>query len=300
MPPAFFLRPQKGESNMSDILQYFEAQDILTRAIKIIVVLIFMIIVSRYVKRFFKKAAVKAEKAGRDTGYLLFFRYVVTGVIYFLCIASIVSEIPGLDSFITALLAGSGIAAVIIGMASQEAAGNLISGVLILVFKPFKIGDQVRYVGQDMTGTVEEIGFRHTVIRTAQNKRLLIPNSLMNTNIVENANYGEDEVSFSIELGISYNSDIELAMGIMADVIGNHDGFIDKRSGGDIEEEKPKVKVIVKDFGDSAVIIKSDVWAKNTAAGVQMKSDILLEIRRRFETDSVKLAYPTITVDHGS
>lgn len=282
---------------MQKFFENLKIEDILNKGIKIVVVLIFMLIVLRIVKRLFKKATEKAERAGHDPGYLMFFRYAVSGLVYFLCIASIVSEIPALNTFITTLLAGSGIAAVVIGIASQEAAGNLISGALILVFKPFKVGDQVRYVTLDMTGTVEEIGFRHTVVRTVQNKRLLIPNSLMNSNIVENANYGEDEVSFPLEVGLTYNSDVELAMEIMAQVIGGHPGFIDMRSSDEVESDLPPVNVTVRDFAESAIVIKSIVWAKNTAASVQMKSDLLLEIRHRFSQKSIEFAYPTVTLD---
>lgn len=284
---------------MDDFLKYFnfEWQDIIARGIKIACVLIFMTIALKIVKRSFKKATSKVAQSGRDTGYIRFFRYVIIGLIYFLCIATVISEIPGLNTFMTTLLASSGIVAVIVGIASQEAAGNLVSGVLILVFKPFKVGDQVRYVSSDLTGTVEEIGLRHTVVRTVQNKRLLIPNSLMNSNIVENANYGEDEISFSIEIGITYDSNVELAMEIIADVICEHPGFIDKRSNSDIQEKKPKVNVLVGDFADSAIIINCTVWAKNTAASFQMKSDMLLEIKKRFDTESIAFAYPTVTLD---
>lgn len=284
---------------MSALLEYFEVnwQDLLAIVIKIALILIIVAVAVRIVKHLFKKITGKVGASGRDTGYLRFFRYVVVAIIYFIGVATVIAELPGLDNLVTTILAGSGIIAVVIGIASQQAAGNLVSGALILVFKPFKVGDRVTYISADKSGVVEEIGFRHTVIRTAQNQRLMIPNSLMNSNIVENANYGEDEISFYLKISVTYDSDTQLAIGIMGEVILGHAGFIDKRTDRQIAENTPPVNVMVKDFGDSAIIIQSAVWARNTAAGGQMKSDLLLEIKRRFELEGISFAYPTLTIE---
>lgn len=266
-------------------------------AVRIAIIAVAMVVAVRLVNLFFRRAMGRAEEKKRDTGYLRFFRYIAVAVVYMICLASILSEVPGLDSFITTFLAGSGIVAVFIGIASQEAAGNLISGVLILVFKPFCVGDQIRYITGNLTGTVEEIGLRHTVIRTFENKRVLIPNGLMNSNVVENANYGEDQVSFFLNLSITYSSDPERAMKILAGIIAGHPDFIDPRSREDQDTGKPSVPVFIKEFADSAIVLQSTVRAKNTAAGVQMKSDLLLAAKRRFEAEGIGLAYPTMTLD---
>jgi len=272
-------------------------EQVIAAAVRIIIIAVVMVIAVRLVKLFFRRATSKAAEKGHDTGYLRFFRAIIVAVIYVICIASMLSEIPGLSSFMTAILAGSGIVALFIGIASQEAAGNLISGVMILVFRPFRVGDQIRYITGNLTGIVEEIGLRHTVVRTLENKRVLIPNGLMNTNVVENANYGGDQVSFFLNLAITYSSDPERAMEIMAGIIAAHPHFIDPRTPEEREAGKAPVTVLIKEFAESAIQLQSTVRVGDPSVGGRMKSDLLLEAKRQFEAAGIALAYPTVTLD---
>ena len=96
--------------------------------------------------------------------------------------------------------------AVVAGLAAQEALGSVVSGMMILAFKPFKMGDVVRYVDNDITGTVEEITLHHTAVRTFENKRVIIPNSKMNSAIIENADYADSKVCVFLTVGITYES----------------------------------------------------------------------------------------------
>lgn len=272
-------------------------EQIVAAAARIIIIAVVMVIAVRLVKLFFRRATSRAEEKGHDTGYIKFFRAIVVAVVYVICIASMLSEIPGLSSFMTAILAGSGIIAVFIGIASQEAAGNLISGVLILVFRPFRVGDQIRYITGDLSGVVEEIGLRHTVVRTSENKRVLIPNGLMNTNVVENANYGGDQVSFFLNLSITYSSDPARAIEILAGTIAAHPHFIDPRTPEERDAGKPPVTVLVKEFAQSAIVLQSTVRVGDPDVSGRMKSDLLLEAKRQFEAAGITLAYPTVTLD---
>ena len=85
----------------------------------------------------------------------------------------------------------------------QEALGSIVSGMMILAFKPFVIGDVVRCVDNDISGVVEEITLHHTAIRTYENKRVIVPNSVMNNSIIENADYGDSRVCAFLEIGVT-------------------------------------------------------------------------------------------------
>jgi len=158
------------------------AYDILAIAMTILALIISLWVVSRL----FKRAERRMMEQDRDVYVLRYIRIAVKAVIYVICGTAILRHVPGMGSLITSLLAGSGILAVVIGLASQQALGNIVSGVILLVFRPFQVGDTIRYPAENATGVVEQIGVRHTVVRTGEDKVLLIPNSLMNSNVVEN------------------------------------------------------------------------------------------------------------------
>ena len=168
-------------------------------------------------KKLFRKWVSMHEKRGSKElviTFLTILRRIVVGLIYFGGVMAIVSQVPGLNKIATSLLAGSGIVAVALSVAAQASVGNLVSGVLINLFKPFQVGDMIRYLDQDIFGRVEEITLRHTVIRTLENKRLIIPNSTMNTEVIENDSYGSTVICLFLDLEVSYESDLDLAMNI--------------------------------------------------------------------------------------
>ena len=82
--------------------------------------------------------------------------------------------------------ASGGIVAVVIGLASQEAAGNLINGAMIMAYKPYKIGDFIVVTGHNVRGTVIDISLRHSVIETLEKTQMIVPNDIMNKAIIEN------------------------------------------------------------------------------------------------------------------
>jgi len=276
---------------MTDFLKTFNLtwQDVLARCGQILLNLLFLFIAQRLVRGFFRRMTKKSAGMGHDTGYLKILRYAATGIIYFICVSSIISQIPGMDKMASSLLAGSGILAVIIGIASQEAAGSIISGALLLLFKPFQVGDTIRYVANNTTGVVEEIGLRHTVIRTMENKRLIIPNSIINSNMIENASRGGQAVTFCLEVSVSPGADIPRAMELMAGVITAHPRFIDSRTAEEKDAGAPAAAVRLRALTGAAVTLESWVKAEDTDRSGQMKSDLLLALKQAYEKADIPL-----------
>jgi len=162
------------------------SQDIAYDILAIAMALIALIISLRVVSSLFRRVERRWIARDRDVNVLRYLRLAVKTVIYIICLTAALRHVPGMGSLLQSLLAGSGILAIVIGLASQQALGNIISGILLLVFRPFQVGDTIRYPAENATGVVEQIGVRHTTVRTGEGKRLLIPNSLMNSNVVEN------------------------------------------------------------------------------------------------------------------
>ena len=157
----------------------------------IVIILIITVLIATIfkwvLKRYVKKSLLDHHKD--LTGYL-FINHIVTAVIYIIGIAVALVQIPELKLMGHSLLAGAGVLSLIAGLASQQALSNIMSGILIVIFKPFRINDKITIRGT-FTGTVEDINLRQVVIRDFENNRIVIPNSVISSDLIVNAHIGE-------------------------------------------------------------------------------------------------------------
>ncbi|MEM1328581.1 MAG: mechanosensitive ion channel family protein [Bacteroidota bacterium] len=267
----------------------------ITYALIFIGILIATIIVAYIVDRIFKKIIRKSTETMKTnpTNYL-FLRHIVTAVIYILGFGIAVSQVPSLKTLAASMLAGAGILAVAIGFASQAALSNVISGLFIIIFKPFRVNDRLA-VGTD-SGIVEDITLRHTVIRNFQNERVIIPNSIISDQVLINSNLVDDHVCRWLEIGISYDSDIDLAKSIMADEARQHPLYYDVRTEEQIESGTPEVTVRVLGLGDSSVNLRAWVWARTAADGFLMSCDLYESVKKRFDREGIEIPFPHRTL----
>lgn len=225
-----------------------------------------------------------------------FLRRILTGIVWIIGVLQILSLIPGMSSLARTVLAGSGIAAVVIGLAAQESCGNLVSGFLIAMFHPFNVGDRVHLIGSNLTGWVEDITLRHTVIRTSTNSRIIIPNSEMSTEKIENSDYADSAVSDAIEVSVSYESDLERAMEIMGQVIGDHPLYYDTRSREEKLKDAPKVRVFVKEFADSGIVLRASMWTRTINENYGACSDARFAIKKAFDQEGIEIPYQKLVI----
>ena len=236
-------------------------------------------------------------KIGRNENLnLKFLNSFLKGLACVIGVLQVVALVPGMSSFTKTLLAGSGIAAVVLGLAAQESFGNLISGMLIAVFHPFQVGDRVHLINNDLTGFVEDITLRHTVIRTLTNSRIIIPNSEMSKEKIENADYGDSTASSFLDVSVAYESNLELAMEVMAKVIGEHPLYCDVRTDEEKEQGVPKVKVFVREFGDSGIMLRANMWTKTANENFEACSDARLAIKKAFDEKGIEIPYNKVVV----
>ena len=236
-------------------------------------------------------------KIGRNENLnLKFLNSFLKGLAWVIGVLQVVALVPGMSSFTKTLLAGSGIAAVVLGLAAQESFGNLISGMLIAVFHPFQVGDRVHLINNDLTGFVEDITLRHTVIRTLTNSRIIIPNSEMSKEKIENADYGDSTASSFLDVSVAYESNLELAMEVMAKVIGEHPLYYDVRTAEEKEQGVPKVKVFVREFGDSGIMLRANMWTKTANENFEACSDARLAIKKAFDEKGIEIPYNKVVV----
>lgn len=271
-----------------------EAGTTLYSVIVAAVAIILCLLALKIIKVVTSRAVRLRHEQGKPPGVLPFLRYVLNVLAVFAVISGVVSD--STSDMLSKLLTGSGIVAVVISISCQEAFGNLASGVVISMSRPFEVGDVIRYLDADISGTVEEITLRHTVIRTFENKRLIVPNGTLNRTAIENSTDTDRRICLLLNFSVSYESDIQAAMDIIADVVLLHPRFCDVRTKDEIINGKPPVRVQVIGFEKHAITIRAWVWAEYSEF-VGMRSDILVEVARRFKRGGVAFAYPRVTLE---
>ncbi|NJC26775.1 mechanosensitive ion channel family protein [Neolewinella antarctica] len=232
---------------------------------------------------------------GSDPTNLKFLRYVAIIACYSVGILFATLAFPALRGIAQTVLGGAGVLALIAGVASQEALANLVGGVFIISFKPFKIGDVIE-ISSAMVGTVVDINLRHTVIRNFDNKMIVIPNSIINKEKLINYDLNDARCCERIEIGISYDSDVKLAKEILRQECEQHPNCIDKRTGVDLQNDKPKVRTALMRYNDSSVTIRAWAWANNFDDAFDLRCDVLESVKARYEREGVELPFPYRTV----
>ena len=221
-----------------------------------------------------------------------FLRRFVLVTVYLIGICFAVYQIEPLRSIASSGLAGAGILAVAVGFASQAALSNVISGIFIIIFRPFQINDRL-LLRETMVGVVEDITLRHVVIRNFENQRIIIPNTVISEEIIINPDYISDKICKYIDFSISFDSDIDTAKIIMAEEVEAHPLFVDVRSEMDIKSGIPLVTVRVVSIGEYAVKLRAWAWARNSPEGFLLSCDLLESIKKRFDkSDKVEIPYP--------
>ncbi len=259
-------------------------------------VLIFTIIFASIVAYLFNRAIKKAEKENdEDLTNLKFLKRIIAVLIYITGIAIAIYMIPQLRVIATTLFAGAGVLALAVGFASQQALSNIIGGIFIVIFKPYRINDRID-IRADLMGLVEDINLRHTVIRDFQNRRIIVPNSVISNEILINSNYEDSSMTKWIDIGISYNSDIDLAKSIMAEEVEKHPLFIDARNQDQIDNGDPVVPVRVVSLGDSSVNLRAWATTNNPGDAFILGCDLIETLKKRFDAEGIEIPFPHRTV----
>jgi small-conductance mechanosensitive channel len=149
-----------------------------------------------------------------------------------------------------------------------------------------------------LRGIVEDINLRHTIIRNFENQRIIIPNSIISNEILINSNYTDDKLCKFINVGISYNSDVDRAKEIMNEEVQNHHLNIDVRSEEDIDSGVPRVMVRVVMLGESSVNLRAWAWASDPQNAFIMECDLLESIKKRFDKEGIVIPFPQRTISY--
>jgi small conductance mechanosensitive channel len=251
------------------------------------------VIVWHLFKRFFVRYT---QKKGLDTIRTEFILRSLRSILISLSGFAIATRIIPLNNLAISLLASSGVLVIVIGFAAQETVSNLISGFFISFFRPFSINDQIVLIERNITGTVEDITMRHTVIRTFENNRVVVPNSIINKTIIENRDLKDHKACRFLVMSIAYHADIDKARAIMIEEAQKHPLLIDNRSKKDIKDGVEQFKVIVFQLSNSSVDLRIALWTKNNADAFASLADLRESIKKRFDKAGIEIPYPSQSI----
>lgn len=251
--------------------------------VQIVVALIIACILSLLIKRYFsnliKKYVVK-EHAGKETAFRLLERLAIA-FIFFIAIFFSASRIyPGLGAFLSSALLAAGFLAIVVGLAAQRTLGNIFAGFNIILTRPIKIGDAV--VLRNEYGTVEDISLRHTIIKTWDNRRMIIPNSVLDEEVIINYTINDPKKLFGITIGVPYDTDLEKVEKIMTDEARNHPNAL--------KELNPIFQVL--DFSEGSITLRLLFLAKDQPTAFNTAVDLRKKIKKRFDKAKIKFSMP--------
>lgn len=189
------------------------------------------------------------------------------------------------------IFSGAGILAAIIGFAAKDAISNLIGGLFIVLFRPFRIGDYIK-LSENREGIIDDITLRHTIITTFENKRLIIPNSVISTESVLNVTIHETKILSFNEFYIGLYADVDKAKLIITEEASKLDFVIDNRTPEEIINNKPQFDVRLIEVSETAIMIRAYVWLNDPLMEFQMKSFFKEAVHKRFVAEDVDLPIP--------
>ncbi len=239
-----------------------------------------ILLIGKWVARFVTSVAVRAaRKAGTDATLLSF----LSNLIYMLLLTAVfiaaLGQLGVNTTSLSAVLAAAGFA---IGMAMQGSLGNLAAGAMLVMFKPFKVGDYVEVSG--VGGTVTEIHIFHTVLLTPNNVRVIIPNGNITGDTIQNYS-AEKRRRIDLVIGCGYNDDLRAVKQFLTEIV-----IADSRV-----LQEPAPVVAVSELGDSSVKLVVRPWVAS-ADFWPTKFDLTERIKLGFDERGFTIPFPSSDV----
>jgi small conductance mechanosensitive channel len=205
-------------------------------------------------------------------------------VYYALMIVVLLTALGKLGVETTSFLAILGAAGLAIGLALKDSLGNFASGVMIIMFKPFKVGDAVTAAG--VTGSVSEVGIFNSVFTTPDNQKIIIPNGAITSGSIININ-ANDTRRVDLVVGIGYEDDIKKTKDVLNDIISSHEKILLDKG----------ITVAVSELADSSVNFVVRAWV-NTPDYWDVKFALTETIKLRFDEEGISIPFPQQDVHH--
>lgn len=274
---------QEAVKQVNQLTQYVQDSipELITFGLKVLAALV-AFFVGRLVIRWIRKIVRRSfERSGADKGVEQFVDSLLKYGLYALLVFSLISSLGFDTTSVAAVLASGGVA---IGLALQGSLSNFAGGVLILLLKPFVVGDYIIEDSNGKEGTVKEIQIFYTKLSTIDNKTIVIPNGMLTNNSITNAT-AKDERQLDLRVGISYDADIRQAKSVIENLLIKDECII----------KNEQINVFVHELADSAVVLGIRAWVKNEEYW-ETRWRLLEEIKILLDENGIEIPYPQMTV----
>jgi len=259
-------------------------------AIATIVTIVIHVVFHRYSKKMAKYLNIERTN-------FAFLKNSITFVLVLITIIIVFNLVPSLKAYGKALFAGAGILAAVVGLASQKALTNIFSGIFIIMFKPFRVGDTIEIDKEQ--GYIEDITLRHTIIRNYENRRIIIPNSQISEKTIINSSIEDEKIRNQINFLMPYDIDLKTAKDIIYNCTSNHRFTIDNRNKYELANEDLPIIIRIVDWKENYFVLRVYVWSENNDNALILKYDLYETIVNEFIKAGLNMPYPkqNISID---
>lgn len=273
----------EGVKELNQFTQYIQDKvpSIIAFGLKVLFALIFFFIGRLIIKWIRKLVRLSLERSTADKGVEQFVDSLLKFSLYALLLVMILTSFGVATSSIAALLASGGVA---IGLALQGSLSNFAGGVLILILKPFVVGDYIIEDAHGQEGTVKEIQIFYTKLSTLDNKTIVIPNGTLANTSLTNVTDKEFRL-LDLKVDISYEADLRKAKNLIETLIKKDDSILQEKD----------ILVFVDNLGASSVVIGARAWVK-TEEYWAIRWRLLEEIKLTMDREGIEIPYQQLTV----
>lgn len=273
----------EAAEDVNVFIQYLQDHipNLISFAIEIVLALIFFFlgrIVIKWIRKLIRKML---ERSNVDKGVETFVDSLLKFMLYGMLLFTIATKFGFDTASVAALIASAGVA---VGLAVQGSLSNFAGGILILLLKPFVVGDYIIEDNHGDEGTVKEIQLFYTKLLTVDNRTVVIPNGMLTNNSLTNVTH-MDERKLELKVSISYESDLLKAKAVLAGLI---------RKDSRIIQDKEH-RIFVDELGDDGVILGMRCWV-STEDYWNVRWDILEDIKLTFDRESIVIPYHQMNV----
>lgn len=256
--------------------------DLLAFLFQIVVALIVYFIGGKIINLLRKIVRKMLEKRDADEGLKQFLDAFIKFLCYFLLIMMILSLFGVATTSAIAVLGSAGLT---IGMALQGSLSNFAGGVLILMLKPFRVGDYIVEDTHGNEGTVDEISLFYTKLKSVDNRVVVVPNGTLANSSMTNVTHCEKR-QIDLKISVSYDTDLKMAKEVILQIL--------RKDPDHLQEEEPKV--FVSDLGDSAVVLGVRVWTP-TEKYWECRWRLLEEIKNALDENNIEIPYQKLDIN---
>ncbi|MCU6696053.1 mechanosensitive ion channel family protein [Laedolimicola ammoniilytica] len=255
---------------------------VISFGLRLLLTIILFIVGGRLIKVVRKIVRRSMERTGADVGVIQFMDSLIKLILYFLLVLFLADGI-GVDT--TSVMALVGSAGLTIGLAFQGSLSNFAGGVLILLIKPFKVGDYIIYTSGNLEGKVTKIEMFYTTLFTVDNKKVVIPNGTLSNSSLINVT-AEDKRRIDITVGVSYTANLKLAKEVCLNLLTAQPAVLQDQNN----------LVVVDDLADSSVNLKICCWVTPDDYW-STRWDLIEKIKLAFDENGIEIPFNQLDVN---